>query len=103
MLDPDEYKTQQQRWHWYGHSKLALHLFTKILDDALLGEKVFVNTVHPGLIAGGAIRHSDECFPPFFGALGVIAGVAARPFMRSAQSGALATLFAATSPTISEV
>ena len=118
--DASKYLTQEDRWQWYGHSKLALLLFTKQLDASIpkfpappiqaggtegmaernTTKKVLVNCVHPGLIKNDLFRTSGHCFPPFFGLAGAFAEACATPFFRSNANGALTTLWAATSPAV---
>ncbi|EKX38341.1 hypothetical protein GUITHDRAFT_77282 [Guillardia theta CCMP2712] len=113
--DPSNY----QRWGWYGHSKLALMLYTRKLCRDLMYENVYVNCVHPGVIRSDLFRHegspcltfeslrdsrvAGEYFPPFFGAAGKLINFFAIPFYRSKASGALTPLFAATSPLVTQV
>lgn len=100
------YSSASQLWGWYGHSKQAMQLFTLALAHRLQGERVFVNSVHPGLLgpATGLLRQCESggCFPPFFSVLGQAGHLAALPFYRSSASAATAVLFPATSPVISQ-
>jgi len=114
------YDSLQDRWKWYGHSKLALLLFTKELDKKIpcfpppalsasvnegmaarnATKKVLVNCVHPGLIKSELFRDGGHCFPPFFGLLGRVAEAFALPFFRTEANGALTSLWAGTSPCV---
>jgi NAD(P)-dependent dehydrogenase (short-subunit alcohol dehydrogenase family) len=73
----------------YGQSKLANVLFTQELAKRLQHSGVFINALHPGEVATELARHLWFMQPLQY-------------FMMSPDTGALTTLYAATSPEIEE-
>lgn len=98
--DPEFYDTMADKWMWYGHSKLALSLFTKELNMRLFGEDIYINCCHPGLVKSDLFREAGQCFPPFFGWAGNILSSAAEKWRRDVPNGALTPLYLATSPDV---
>ncbi|KAI9335267.1 hypothetical protein BDR26DRAFT_839423 [Obelidium mucronatum] len=85
-------------WDRYGQSKLANVLFTKQLNK-LYGDKIIVNSVHPGFVntdlTRGVVANYGSWFKP-------VMDLVKRVSALSPQEGALTSLYAATSPEISE-
>ncbi|HXW34714.1 MAG TPA: SDR family oxidoreductase [Acidimicrobiales bacterium] len=81
----------------YGKTKLANILFTTELARRLDGSGVTSNAVHPGTVATGYGRDGDTS-----GWLALGIGVA-RPFMKSPEKGAKASIYVASSPDVANV
>lgn len=70
----------------YSRSKLALYIFTAQLADQLAGSNIRVNAVDPGIVNTEMIR-MQRWFDP-------LADILFRPFIKSPQRGAQASLHA---------
>ncbi|KAI8910347.1 hypothetical protein EDD86DRAFT_190325 [Gorgonomyces haynaldii] len=86
----------------YGQSKLANILFTRSLNKRY-GDKIYVNAVHPGVVQTELLRGIEDSM----GGKGSLLYYLSRPlvyvgsfFQLTAPQGAMATLYAATSPEI---
>ncbi|KAJ3029259.1 UNVERIFIED_CONTAM: hypothetical protein HDU68_012670 [Siphonaria sp. JEL0065] len=83
-------------WERYGQSKLSNVLFTKQLNK-LYGDKIVVNSVHPGFVdtelTRGVVQNTGSWFKPIMDLVKKV--VALTP-----QDGALTSLYAATSPDV---
>ena len=86
------------KWKAYGQSKLANILFTIELDRRLklAGKKTFVAAVHPGWAATNLQTRGPEMENAIMKKFLVNSGN--KLFAQKASSGALTTLYAATSP-----
>ncbi len=83
-----------RRWNAYGDAKMANLMFGKELDRRLSekGSTVKSLIAHPGYANTGLQGHTESPMDT------LMAITAKTPFVQSAASGALPTLFAATSP-----
>lgn len=80
----------------YGQSKLANIMFTYELARRLEGSGVTANALHPGIIATGIYRSSNQIFNR--------AAMALMPvFARSPEQGAQTSIYLATSPEVASV
>jgi NAD(P)-dependent dehydrogenase (short-subunit alcohol dehydrogenase family) len=79
----------------YNNSKLALVLFTYELARRLSGTGVTVNAVDPGFVRGTGIGRT---LPPAYQLIGTLLW----PFMASVRKGAETTVWAATTPTLTD-
>ena len=80
----------------YGRSKLCNVLFTRELGRRLAGKQVTVNCHHPGAVDTAIWSHLPAWMKPLL--------AVARPlFLISAEEGAKAIVYLATSPEVSEV
>jgi len=100
LLDPKNYVSDQQKWLWYGNSKMAMILFTQELNSRLQEPNLYINCVHPGIIDSDLFRDIGLCFPPFFGVFGKLIRIITHPWLRSPSNGALTVLYASTSPDV---
>ncbi|KAI8820669.1 short chain dehydrogenase [Fimicolochytrium jonesii] len=84
-------------WARYAQSKLANVLFTRKLAQKLEGEKIFVNAVHPGVIATELSRGPAASYGKLVGTL--FDGIGAL-FLLTPYKGALTQIYAAGSTEI---
>jgi retinol dehydrogenase-12 len=97
-IDFDDLEWERRKYDGlqaYGASKLANILFTKELARRLDGTGVTANCLHPGVVATNIF--SNLTF------LGKLFTTLARPFMLSAEKGAQASVFLASSPDVTSV
>ncbi|GAB0119199.1 SDR family NAD(P)-dependent oxidoreductase [Acidisoma sp. 7E03] len=73
----------------YARSKLALLMMSRLWAERLAPQGITVNVVHPGLVATRIVRH---------GGLDEAAWRLMRPFMLSAEQGAVTPLYACLAP-----
>ena len=82
-------------WHCYGQSKLANILFVKQLNQRLIGTRVTVNAVHPGVIRTNLNRDSA-------GLLFTLIQLFANLVERSVAQGAATQCYVATHPSLAK-
>ncbi|KAF9159852.1 hypothetical protein DFQ26_006119 [Actinomortierella ambigua] len=81
----------------YAQSKTANILFAKSLARRLVGHKVYVNAVHPGVVDTAIFDHIGAVTSPTFGRIFLKLN---RLCAMTAERGALTQLYCATSPEI---
>ncbi|KAJ3009880.1 hypothetical protein HKX48_007714 [Thoreauomyces humboldtii] len=86
-------------WLRYGQSKLANILFTNALDRKLAGEKIFANSIHPGVINSELGRGPAASYGKIFAS---VYDVMSKALMTTVYQGSLNQLYCATSPEIEE-
>jgi len=75
----------------------VIFFFATELDRKLEGKNVFVNCVHPGVVATELTRNLGD----LYGSIGVgIGAVGSAIFSKSVETGALTSLYVASSPKI---
>lgn len=98
-LDFDDLQSTQRyrALRVYGASKLANLLFAREAAARWAGDGITVNALHPGFVATRLGRDGDG------GKLGDIVAPLLRPFARTPEKGAVASIHLATSPSVAGV
>ena len=87
-----EFKKSYSGMRAYGHSKLAIILFTRLLAKKLKGTGITVNCVHPGLVATDLSRDSGAVSRAFF-----------KTFGKSPEKGAETSVYLAASRAVENI
>ena len=91
-LDFDDLQSENTKPRFmrlYGHSKLALMLFSYELSRKLEGTNVTVNTVHPGVVATNLGRHQSKFNQKF-----------SKVVFKKPEKGAETSIYLASSPEV---
>ncbi|GJN87412.1 hypothetical protein Rhopal_000361-T1 [Rhodotorula paludigena] len=83
-------------WHRYGQSKLANILFAVALQERVKGERIYVNSLHPGVIHTTLIRGPVASY----GMLAKIANKVEPMFLMTPKEGAKTQIYLAASPEV---
>jgi NAD(P)-dependent dehydrogenase (short-subunit alcohol dehydrogenase family) len=99
--DPTKLKdaTESDFYTLYGYSKLCNILFSNYLAKKLAHKRIFVNSLHPGIIKTNITRNLDKSKSRL---LSLLFRFVSNVFSSTPEKGAQTTLFIALSPTIEE-
>jgi len=81
----------------YGITKLANILFSQELSERVQDKEIYVNSIHPGLVASDFVRTGEETTQSI---VDFVKNALTSSIFHSVSSGALTQLYAASSPEI---